>query len=218
VKVRGLIAVLCLALAGTTASTAGAATYNEPGPLVMGGNTAGPLLPYPSQTVVTGLRGPVASVRVSVHGIAHQSVGELLVLLQAPAGESVMLMRRACGSWDSVPSPLDFTFDDAAAGLLPNTGATCPSGRYRPTDYLPLGGLPAYPWPPRPYASTLAGLAGTQPNGAWKLFAYDADISNAGQINGGWSLDLATTPPSKKCKAKKHARSAKKKKCKKSKK
>jgi len=50
--------------------------------------------------------------------------------------------------------------------------------------------MPA-PAPPPPYSTDLSLLNAGSPNGAWSLFVFDDEISDAGQILG-WGLNLTT--------------------------
>lgn len=142
--------------------------------------------PYPSSNLVSGLRGLIRSVIVSLNGLTHTYAGDLDVLLQAPSGTPVILMGRAGGG--SSLNNAAIVFDDQASSLIPALGLT--SGTYRPTDWhensLPL------PAPPRPYATNLADLAATEPNGAWRLFVHDAAPGDEGIINAGWTLSIVT--------------------------
>jgi subtilisin-like proprotein convertase family protein len=150
--------------------------------------------PYPATINVAGLAGPVSNVTVSLYNISHTRPVDLDVLLVGPQGQSVILMSDA-GDYQAI-SGVNLTFDDAAAGPLPNyTQIT--SGTYLPTNY----GVPADTWPapapPGPYGSALAGFLGTDPNGAWNLFVVDDSIIDldSGQIAGGWCLNIVTVPP-----------------------
>ena len=217
----GLIGMCLMGGALALAPAAGAATFSNPEAIQTAYVDSGPLSPYPSQIFVQGQQGTVVKSTVTLTGVAHEYVGELRGILLAPGGQYAMFMRDACGSQDTRTGPLTFSFDDAAGSSLPNT-PTCTSGTYRPTDFSPNSTFDySYPAPPHPYPHTLAGMAGANPNGPWKLFVWDGASGNPGTINGGWSLDLTTTgapaiKPKKKCK-KKHKRSASaaKKRCKK---
>ena len=49
--------------------------------------------------------------------------------------------------------------------------------------------------PARPWGATLAGLYGSNPNGAWFLFVQDDATPDSGMINSGWSVTLTTAYP-----------------------
>jgi hypothetical protein len=84
-------------------------------------------------------------------------------------------------------------FDDGASGPLPQF-ASIASGVYQPTVYGTLASLPS-PAPAAPYASMLAALDGTNPNGEWSLYVYDSKVGNSGFIAEGWGLSLTTVSP-----------------------
>ena len=58
------------------------------------------------------------------------------MLLVAPSGQSLLLLSDAGLSLPDDPAVADLTltFDDAAAGPVPTSGAALTSGSYRPTD------------------------------------------------------------------------------------
>lgn len=147
--------------------------------------------PYPSTILVAGVTNPVTKVTAALNGFSHPIPDAVFVLLVAPGGQSVVLMSYA-GS--SATSGANLTFDDAAAGSLPFTGAI-PTGSYLPTDYY-YSTYGAYDfWPPAPfspYGTNLVSL-GTTPNGLWSLYAFDAGSGSSGSISGGWSLGLITS-------------------------
>jgi hypothetical protein len=59
-----------------------------------------------------------------------------------------------------------------------------------------LGGGDIFPGaPPGAPAAALATFAGTDPNGAWRLFVVDDAGIDSGRIAGGWSLSLDTEFP-----------------------
>lgn len=49
--------------------------------------------------------------------------------------------------------------------------------------------------PARPWGTNLAGMNGSNPNGAWFLFVQDDATPDSGIINGGWSVTLTTAYP-----------------------
>lgn len=146
--------------------------------------------PYPSTISVANVAGTVSRVTVTIKNLSHTASGELSVLLVGPNGAAVMLMSAA--GFTSTANNVTLTFDDAAINPTPIFTALT-SGTYFPTNYSSIG-LPA-PAPSSPYSTQLASFNGSDANGNWSLFVYDAQAGNGGSIAGGWSLKLETTPP-----------------------
>jgi subtilisin-like proprotein convertase family protein len=210
---RGILSIVAvLATLAVGVPAASGAQFSSPTAIKMidGEN----FLPYPSVIAVSGQRGKVKSVRVTLSQIAHDNAGEVVALLASPSGASTLLFYDSCAG-NTEGAPLTLTFDDAAPATLP--ASSCSSGTYQPGAGLASGsGVPfPYPAPAPPYPGTLAGLAGASPNGVWQLFVRDNAFFVDGEVRGGWSVDLTL---SKSCKKKKNrAAAAKKKRCKKKK-
>ncbi len=151
-------------------------------------NPPTPGSPYPSTLNVTGVAGTVSQLSVTLSNVSHAFPDDIDLLLVSPTGEKVMLMSDAGGG--SGFNSVTITFDDAAAGLLPDSGLIA-SGSYKPTDYVstPADSFPV-PAPTGPYASTLSAFNGINPNGAWSLFVVDDTFFQNGNIANGWSLSL----------------------------
>lgn len=143
--------------------------------------------PYPSTIVVAGVTNPVAKVTATLHGLTHDEVDDIDVLLVGPNGQNVALMFY-CGT--GAVSSATLTFDDAAQQSLPYVGSVV-SGTFLPTDYSPSDGFPM-PAPNGPYGDSLAALA-TQPNGTWSLYIADFAVGGIGSIAGGWGLTFTTS-------------------------
>lgn len=163
------------------------------------GPGAGPASLYPSDIAVSGLVGNILDVNVTLHGVSHNRPDDLDVLLVGPTGATVIVLSDACGSEN--PGGVNWTFDDEAAGSLPDTddGNTatvdCPTGSYKPTDYVGFGSEGfSTPALPGPYGSTLSVFDGTNPNGKWSLYIMDDRDSYGGSI-AGWSLTIETEDP-----------------------
>jgi subtilisin-like proprotein convertase family protein len=64
-------------------------------------------------------------------------------------------------------------------------------GVFRPSDYNE-DGLDVFPAPAPNglYATDLAQLTGSDPNGNWSLYVFDDALADAGSIARGWSLKL----------------------------
>jgi serine/threonine protein kinase/subtilisin-like proprotein convertase family protein len=156
---------------------------------------SGQATPYPSTIEVSGSRGTVSAMTVTITGYSHPFPGEVDVLLVGPTGQSVVLMADAGGFTRA--RRLTVTFDDASGSSL-NEDAPV-AGSVRPGQFAPgfEGGSPA---PSPPFGTALSAFNGTDPNGTWQLFVFDDTGGDAGQIAGGWSLDIevgtATSPAS----------------------
>jgi subtilisin-like proprotein convertase family protein len=211
------LAVLALPL---LASGAAAATFSNATPIVVprpgppaGCPTTCPsenATPYPSTIAVIGLSGTVTDVNVTLRNVTYEFNGlaDADVLLVAPGGRAVMIMSDVCGN-DSNPYPvasaITLTFDDQAPAPIP-ANAACAAGTYRPLDDDGDGEFPfhvadGFTDGPTAPATTLplSTFNGIDPNGQWSLYVVD-DYPNdpdpsgrAGQIGGGWSIDLVTS-------------------------
>lgn len=165
---------------------------------------------YPSAIAVSGLSGTVTDVNVTLRNVTYEYNGlpDADVLLVAPGGKAVMVMSDACGDDDNPnPSadPITLTLDDQAGTPLPGDAA-CSSGTFRPFDDDDDGEFPFHvadgftDGPSAPAATRpLSDLNGIDPNGSWSLYVVD-DYPNdpdpsgrAGQIGGGWTVDIVTT-------------------------
>ena len=151
----------------------------------------GAATPYPSSITVSGVIGSAIKATVTLNGFTHQFPHDVSALLVGPSGANVLLMSHT-GGGHSV-SNLTLTFDDAAAGTLPNSNPDL-SGIYRPSTYPGAVTFP-FPAPIGPFGSTLAGVAGWSPNGTWSLFVLDDTVGDSGYITSGWSLNLTTAAP-----------------------
>ena len=181
-------------LGGTTSSTA---MFSNTAPITI--PASGVAAPYPSNILVSGLTGTVSKVTVTISNYNHTFPDDVDVLLVGPAGQKFIIMSDAGGGTDITARTL--TFDDSAAALLPD-GTLISSGTFRPTNY---GATDAFapPAPAAPYQSpATAGAAtfasvfnGSNPNGTWSLYVVDQFSPDAGNFNGGWSLNITTSSP-----------------------
>jgi subtilisin-like proprotein convertase family protein len=142
---------------------------------------------YPSDIVISGAPGRVVSVTVTLTGLSHSFSDDLDILLAAPGGKAVMLMSDAGGA--NGLAGVDLTFDDLA-DPLPNSDPIV-SGRYAPSNYG-SGDSMSSPAPGEPYGTTLATFAGSDPNGAWRLYIRDDATDDTGTLAGGWSISIGT--------------------------
>jgi uncharacterized repeat protein (TIGR01451 family) len=148
--------------------------------------------PYPAAIAVSGLSGAITKATVSVKGLTHGFPNDLSFLLVSPAGRSVVLMSHAGGSYGV--TNIDLTFDDAAAGPVPN-GSQISTGTYQASRYGTPAAFPS-PAPSAPYGSSLeTAFEGTNPNGVWALYVLDDTRGDGGSIANGWRLNLTTAVP-----------------------
>ena len=145
----------------------------------------GEATPYGSAITPQCVNGVVRNLTVTIFGFSHRFPGDVSIVLASPDGRQVKLMSGAGGA-ESVLGGVDLTFSDAAPNPLPETDEIV-SGTYLPTDYWHGFVLP----PPAtgPYFTNLSAFIGTDPNGPWRLFVFDALDYDGGRISS-WRLNL----------------------------
>ena len=150
--------------------------------------------PYPAVVTVSGASGPVTDVDVLLHGYSDPFPSSVDLLLVGPAGQEAVVMSDVGGVNPIVDA--DLVLDDEASAAMP--AGVMLSGSYRPTD-LDVDPQPdLFPAPaPDPAAagSLLSVFDGTDPNGAWRLYAVDDVVGHPGVISRGWGLRLTTSAP-----------------------
>ncbi len=182
-------AALGLVIAPGLASAGAGAEFCNAGAITI--NASGAATPYPSTIAVAGQPAAVTDVNVRLIGMNHTWPDDIDILLVGPEGQNLIIMSDVGGSADLVN--VDLTFDDAAAGLLPDESLIA-SGTYRPTN---IGGSDTFPAPaPAPSAATTLGtFNGSNPNGNWSLYVVDDAAGDSGTITGGWCVQIAATTP-----------------------
>jgi subtilisin-like proprotein convertase family protein len=134
----------------------------------------------------------ITDLDVRVGGFTHDRLEDLDLLLVGPRGQATMLISDACG-----PLYIDdelLVFDDETPLPLPTEPQINCFGTVRPTNHGPDDALAA-PAPPGPYGSSLSAFDFTEPNGDWKLYAFDDDGSAGdGYFLSRFSLDFETRP------------------------
>ena len=180
----------------------GAITLNNP---TSPTPTPEPASPYPSNIYVSNL-GPVTGLTVTLKGITYPFSQDLDVLLVGPQGQSIVLLSNVGPSTGTQnASNVTLTFSDAAASAIPKStplGSAGSSVTTKPVDYS--GPTDVFPSPapgggygdPAPKGSaTLGGtFDGTNPNGAWSLYAVTVgEGDGTGSIAGDWSIDFAVS-------------------------
>jgi hypothetical protein len=159
--------------------------------------------PYPSPINVIGLTDLVVmKVTVTLQGFTHGFPADVGALLVGPQGQYSLLFAAVGGTARYSVTNLTLTIDDEATNSLP-VYAALTSGTYKPTNgYLAFGnpGLP-YNFPaPAPNGtsnavSALSVFKNTDPTGSWNLFVVDNVEGDAGDISGGWTLNLSVAVP-----------------------
>lgn len=172
---------------------AGNRVWTAAGSIVVAANsTATPF--YPSTNRVSGMRGTVAEVQVTLFNINAQSPGDLRVLLVGPNDEEVLLMGNVVGNNTLTGTTLVFT----ETGAQIPASAAVTSGVYRPSRSAAFTGNLTAPAPAGPYGSTFDVFEGINPNGDWKLYVDSRTITGSlgkeTRIDGGWALSIRTTP------------------------
>jgi subtilisin-like proprotein convertase family protein len=139
---------------------------------------AGPAMPYPVTTQVTGHTGWTRGIRVKLGGLTHTFVDDLQAMLVSPGGKAVWLVANAGGA--TTVDNRTLTFGESTTAIpdedLPST---LPSV-LAPSLYPPLQTLPA-PAPAGPLV-TLGSFAGTDVNGTWSLYAIDDEAGDLGWL------------------------------------
>lgn len=167
-----------------SASSDGTFTFSNSTPIAI--NDATVANPYPSSINVSGVRGSIEKLSVTLNNFSHSFPDDVDVLLVAPDGRSVVLMSDAGGGFNLTGTVL--TFDDSADSGLPDS-ELIESRTYLPTNF---GTNDNFPSPaPQPSGSALSHLNGSNPNGTWSLHVVDDSGQDAGVIAGGWSLTIS---------------------------
>jgi hypothetical protein len=168
-------------------------TFSNPAPITITDNASA--TPYPS-TLTLGSFGAL-DVNVVITGLTHGFPEDIGILLVGPGGQKVVLMNNT-GGINPITVPINITFDDQAAGNVPDPiNGSLASGTYKPTNLAP--GCPGNsfnaPAPACPYGTSLSAFNGTNPAGIWSLYVEDFAAGDSGLISGGWSLVVRTPEP-----------------------
>ena len=198
------LALIALALVGTTAKQADAATQTvtksfsntsqitipEGAPT----STTGAALPYPStisSAFPTGSK--VLDVDVTFRNYTHTYPDDVDVLL-AHAGANRTIMSDVGGPNDVGNITLTLN-DEASNGALTDQGQLN-GGAFQPTNINEGTDTFDYPAPsPANANSALSGFDGTKAGGGWKLFVEDAGTGDYGKFAGGWTVKIKAAVP-----------------------
>ena len=176
-----------------TTSGSPATTFNNGGARIYGGDGArGRATAYASTITASGLSGAVTDINVTLTNVSHLNPDDIDIVLIGPSGKRIFLLSDAGGTGDVASQNL--TFDDAAAGGVPDAGPMV-TGTFRPTNYGTGDTMPdltaPYPYSATAGTATLASVFnGTAANGTWSLYIVDDVTVAAGNVMGGWSIDI----------------------------
>jgi subtilisin-like proprotein convertase family protein len=152
------------------------------------GATSGPASPYPSTINVTGLDFPAGRIKVLLNQVSHTFPSDLDLLLVGPQAQNLLFMSDAGGG---VPaSGISLSLEDEGSTPLPGAGGLT-SGAFAPVNHFE-GDADIFPGPAPPASSKttfLDAFAGTDPNGAWRLYVNDDAGGDYGSITS-WCLEI----------------------------
>jgi subtilisin-like proprotein convertase family protein len=153
---------------------------------------------YPSPIEVSGLKGTIRDVNLTLDNFSHQYPNAVQVLLVGPRGQTAMVMAYVGGSNDV--SNVTLRLDDAAAAPLPDE-TQLRSGTFRPTN-AKTNRVILFPAPAPLLTTANAALSvfdSSNPNGTWRLYVFDDDGEvDSGAFAGGWRLELQVEVKAKK--------------------
>lgn len=164
---------------------------------------SGKATPYGAPITVTGVRGLISKVTVTLAQVYHGYPADLDVLLVSPDSrdqKKVVLMSDAGGGRGVGPTRITFS-DTAATNIAYNPTEPTEPGTYKPTNWEGTADLfPDVPagsnlYPPPDGTAGLSSFRGLDPNGTWNLFVMDDVSPDSGRIDGGWILNIYTTQP-----------------------
>ncbi len=152
--------------------------------------------PSPSNLSISGLEGRVQDMTARIIGFSHGYIDDVGALLHSPDDLKIRLF---CGGTDGRATSANLTFDDAASLLFPASGASLPTGTYRPWDYYgpfdaadnPGGRSFSLDTVLKELAFTMGEFRGVPANGTWRLLMQDFSAGDAGSLSG-WQLAFTT--------------------------
>ena len=99
---------------------------------------------YPSSIDVSGQEGITTNVSVTLHGLSHQNIEDLAVLLVGPNGDSVVLIASYAKGLREVWSNETLTFDEFGESVeCPEPEGTFKTGRvWKPSASRSRGPVP----------------------------------------------------------------------------
>ncbi len=150
---------------------------------------------YPSPIVVSGLKGTIRDVNLTLNNLTHVFPSDVQVLLVGPRGQTAIVMANSGGLEDV--DDVSLRLDDEAAEPLPDD-AVLQSGTFRPTHVIADPLVFNAPAPNGSANVALSVFDGRNPNGTWRLFVQDVEGSDPGRFAGGWELEITTRVKAKK--------------------
>jgi hypothetical protein len=142
---------------------------------------------------VSGFTTLIADVDVQLLKIDFISGGtqEIDVLLIGPDGKTALIMSDVGGN--TATTNVNLLLDDQAAEQLPSNAplanCICQPTNVGSPDTMNLGAGPVTV----PSGAALGVFNGINPNGTWRLWAFDDESnSNTGTISRGWSLKITS--------------------------
>jgi len=143
-----------------------------------------------STITVSGFASAIASSKIYISiNLTHTYDGDLQIYLETPGGQRLGLAYAIGGSGANFTNSV---FADSGAAQIPVTGAPY-TGLYKPwgTLFTVTGCTPATT------ILTFAAInsGSINPNGDWKLFAYDKVSVDVGTINS-WTITFPAAPAS----------------------
>jgi hypothetical protein len=179
----------------TPTATPAGNTFTNSNSVTITGSGTGKGAPYPAPLTISGLVGKVTKVTAQLNGLTESTSNDFAsdvdIQLVGPAGQNVMLISDAGGT--NRLNNVTLAFDDNAASSLSRTSAIT-NGTYKPTNYNTDSDSFPLPAPTATPGLLLSAYNNTDPNGTWNLFVLDEYFSGRGNISGGWSLTIQTTP------------------------
>lgn len=167
-------------------------TFTNPGRLSINAGIRIEPVPYPSPITVPGFaHANVRRVQVTLHGLTHQSSGDVYLLLLAPNGRHTLLLG-AIGGFGNAVADLELILSHNAPTPLPETVPPAwESGVYRPANYGEPIIFPDLARLGPVGAANLTVFNGAAARGVWKLYARDVNnYIGFGEITRGWSLRI----------------------------
>ena len=159
--------------------------FENPASINVSAEGFGPASPFPSTIPVSGVRGVVDKITITLSNLVHTSPADLDILLEGPQGQAILLLSDAGGTTAVTNVTLIF---DAAAPLSVRQFDLLLSGAFRPANYGE-DETNEFMVPPQ-YGATLSLFNDMDPNGDWSLFVYDDTPGETGAISDGWSLSI----------------------------
>ncbi len=199
----GLIAAVGIvgAIAAPAASAETQTVFNTAPITFSGDDRSGGGSTYPSTIQVSGQEGPITDVDLNINAIDMARLGELMLLLVSPTGETEVAKAYHCGG--QAADDLYLTFDQQAGGELYFSDTTCVSDSYKPSSEC-VGLSFCHFWDSiegAPHSSNFDSFNGENANGTWRLYAWrECYGDSAGcpatgdRIGAGWSLSIDTGP------------------------